>query len=181
LIDMQVAIAFLFWWAAGLHPGGVVAADEQPSGADIAAAGDEAKPKLQYATRILRGRVVWLSEAMERRFGVQAVREARERILALETPDGVLYPLVEDLRGRSFRKDQRLREMDLELLVRQYRGVPMVQVIQVAEVSDAGRFLVDYWCDTCSIVMYEDGPCDCCQEHNRLRKRPVESLHPEAD
>jgi hypothetical protein len=126
-----------------------------------------------YRSRTLRGRVVWLSEALDRRFGAKTVPEARERILALETTTGDLHPLIEDVRGRSFRKDHRLREMDVELLVRQYRAVPLVQVIRVTEVSGDGRFLIDYWCDTCSIEMYEDGPCDCCQEHNRLRKRPL--------
>jgi hypothetical protein len=66
----------------------------------------------------LRGRVVWLAEAMTRLHGVKTVPEAATRVLALETADGKLYPLAEDIRGRGFRRDERLRQIDLELFVR---------------------------------------------------------------
>lgn len=126
-----------------------------------------------YETENVRGRVVYLSEALQRRFGVKTVPEANQRVLALETTDEQLLPLVEDGRGRSFRKDSRLRNMDVELYVRRYRGAPLLQVMRIYELKDDKKFLVDYWCDTCAIVMFEDGPCDCCQDHNRIRKREV--------
>src|SRR5262245_44847935 len=85
----------------------------------------------KHETRTLRGRVVWQAEALSRKFGIRSVPEAAERSLVLETPPGELHPLVEDSRGRAFRADERLRGVDLELLVRQYEGSPLVQVIQV--------------------------------------------------
>jgi hypothetical protein len=131
------------------------------------------KPKT--TTLSLRGRVVWMAEALERRFGIQMVPEAAEQMLALETPGGELYPIVEDVRGRSFRKDQRFRKSDVELLVRRYEGSPMIRVIRIYAWKEGGKFELDYWCDICAISMYEVGPCDCCQEPNRLRERRVES------
>src|ERR1051326_9039598 len=79
----------------------------------------------EYKTQTLRGRVVFLAEAMEEQTGVKSVPEARERILALKTRDGTLVPLLEDVRGRAFRRDERLRSMDLELVVRRYPQSPL--------------------------------------------------------
>lgn len=131
------------------------------------------KDAVRYTTRSIRGRVVWLAEALARRHGVQSVPEAAERVLALETKDGQLIPLIEDKRGRSFRLDQRLRGIDVELLVRQYGGSPQVQVIQIFAVKKDGNYELDYWCEICAIAMFELKPCDCCQADIELRARKV--------
>ena len=127
-----------------------------------------------FKTETIRGRVVYLAEALLRKYGIQSSDDAQERILAVETPEGTLVPLVEDSRGRAFRKDDRLRRIDLELTVRRYEGSPAVQVIRVCELTKDGKYEVDYWCDICSIVMFELKECECCQEPNALRKRKVE-------
>src|SRR5437773_3759357 len=93
------------------------------------------EPSKDYRTETLRGRVVFLAEAFEKRTGVRAVPEARERILALQLADGTLVPILEDTRGRAFRRDERLRDMTVELDVRRYRTSPAVQVIRVLEVA----------------------------------------------
>lgn len=126
----------------------------------------------EYETLTLTGRIVWMAEALQRRFGIQSVPEARERLLAIETPAGGLHPLVDDIRGRSFRLDPRLRVRG-KFLVRRYAGSPMVQVIRIFEVTDQGPFELDYWCDICSIAMFELKPCDCCQGPIELRRRRV--------
>lgn len=132
----------------------------------------------QPVAELIPGKVVWLAEALKRRYGISVVPEASQRLLALETTDGKILPLVEDARGRSFRKDERLRKMDLELLVRRYEGLSMIRVLRVYELQSKKRFIVDYWCDVCAIVMFEDGPCDCCQDHNQLRKRLADVSKP---
>lgn len=128
----------------------------------------------RYETVSIRGRVVWLADALKERYGIKVVREAREQVLALQTPDGQLQPIIEDTRGRAFRIDKRLRGIDMELLVRRYAGLPMIQVIRVYAIKKDGKYELDYWCDICAIVMYQMGPCDCCQQPNRLRQRRVE-------
>jgi hypothetical protein len=127
-----------------------------------------------FKTETIQGRVVYLAEALQRKFGVESSDDAQERILALETKDGTLVPLVEDSRGRAFRVDKRLRGMDLELTVRRYEGSPAVQVIRVCELAKDGKHEVDYWCDICSIVMFELKECECCQEPNVLRRSKVD-------
>jgi hypothetical protein len=127
-----------------------------------------------FELQSIRGRVVYLADAMEARFGVAATAEAKERILALETKAGELVPLLEDVRGRAFRRDERLRKLDVELLVRRYRGSPVVQIIRVFEVAQDGKYELDYWCDICAIAMYELKDCECCQGPVELRRRKME-------
>jgi hypothetical protein len=135
---------------------------------------EPAKPPTPV-TISLRGRVVWLADAIERLHGIQSVPEARERILALETANGQLYPIVEDVRGRAFRQDKRLRQMEVELLVRQRQGSPMVQIVRVFERTREGKFEIDYWCEICAIAMFELKDCDCCQGPIEFRRRMVEA------
>ena len=133
-------------------------------------------------TLALRGRVVWMNDALSRLHGVRTVPESAERILALETGRGDLHPLVEDVRGRAFRRDKRLRERDVELLVRRHPGSAMVQVIRLFSVQPDGKFELDYWCEICAIAMVELKACDCCQGPIELRKRResrVKSREPE--
>ena len=126
-----------------------------------------------FVLETLRGRVVWTAEAMARLHGATSVADAAERSLALETRDGRLYPLLEDVRGRAFRVDERLRKMEVELLVRRYRHAPLAQVVNVFEISADGKFEIDYWCEVCAIAMYELKFCECCQGETELRKRRV--------
>ncbi len=127
----------------------------------------------KYETLSLRGQVVWMAEALAQNHGVTSLPEAAQRVIALQAEDGTLYPILEDVRGGSFRKDERLRGVPLELLVRRHDGSPMVQVIQVFAIDDDGKYELDYWCDICAIAMYELKPCDCCQGSIELRRRRV--------
>lgn len=127
-----------------------------------------------HETLTVRGRVVWLSEAITRLHGIQTVPESRDRTLALETDAGELYPIVEDIRGRAFRRDERLRKMNVELLARRYRGSPMLQIIRVYELTKDRKFEIDYWCEICAIVMFELKECDCCQGPIELRQQKAE-------
>lgn len=141
--------------------------------AETSGAETDSAPK--YRTERIRGQVVWLADALKSQFGITTVPEVAENVLAILTPDGQLLPIVENLRGRAFRKDERLRGKEMEIWVRRYEAQPLIQVLRVFEISDGDRYEIDYWCDVCAIVMYETGPCSCCQDDNRLRKRKVES------
>ncbi|MBX3413862.1 MAG: hypothetical protein KF708_14320 [Pirellulales bacterium] len=143
-------------------------ADDAPSASDT-------EPSAKFKTVTLRGQIVWLAEALERRFGIATDEDAAHAAVALETTDGELVPLAKDVRGRGFHLDPRLRGLDLELLVRRYDGSPVVQVIRVYTRRPDGRYELDYWCDICSIPMYELKPCECCQGESRLRERKVDA------
>ncbi|MEO2016888.1 MAG: hypothetical protein ABGZ53_21230 [Fuerstiella sp.] len=130
--------------------------------------------KPAFRKELVRGQVVWLADGLKSKFGISTVPEVAENSLALLTKDGQLLPIVENLRGRAFRKDERLRDRDMEILARRYDNQPLLQILRVYEIEDGKRFEVDYWCDICAIVMFETGPCACCQDDNRLRRRLVE-------
>jgi hypothetical protein len=127
-----------------------------------------------FTTETIRGKVVFLADVIEHDTGAPVVPEARERVLALRTVEGKLVPLLEDVRARAFRRDERLREMEVELVVRRYEISPLVQVLQVFEIAKDGKFEIDYWCAICSIVMFEKKDCECCQGEVELRKRKVD-------
>lgn len=130
--------------------------------------------KRPYTTETLRGKVVWLSEALERLYGVATEPAAAESAVVLQTPEGHLLPIIPDTRGQSFVVDGRLRDIDLELPVRRYQGVSLVQVIRVLSRRADGLYEIDYWCDICAIPMYILKPCECCQGSTRLREQLIE-------
>ncbi|MDB5335810.1 MAG: hypothetical protein JWN70_1429, partial [Planctomycetaceae bacterium] len=62
------------------------------------------------------------------------------------------------------------RTRPVDLGVRRPPGVPYLQVLMIFTFNEQGeREYTDYWCDICSIPMYEIKPCDCCQAPIRLR------------
>jgi len=142
-----------------------------PAAASQATA-EAAKPK--FTTRSVRGKVVFQAEAMKRLYGVQTDADAAEQAVALESSDGKLVPIVKDFRGRGFLLDPRLRGIDMELLVRQYEGSPLVQVVRVYTIKKGRKYDLDYWCDICAIPMYELKACECCQGPTRIREQLVE-------
>ena len=122
--------------------------------------GDEPE---EAAAEVLRGRV-------ELTLG-----DDDKSAVVLKTKDGKLTPLVEDTRGRAFRKDPRLRKMDVELTVRRSPQENAVNVLAVRELAkDGSKYEVDYWCSICSIAMFELKECECCQGEIELRKQKVE-------
>ena len=89
--------------------------------------------KHPYTTETLRGKVVWLGEALDRLYDVATEPAAAESSVVLETSEGHLWPIIPDTRGQSFVVDARLRDRELELPVRRYRGVSLVQIIRVLD------------------------------------------------
>lgn len=121
--------------------------------------------------RLFRGRVVLLEEAFKQR-GLHVAEEMAKQAV-LETADGALLPLLADWRGRAFFQDERLRDRPVELVGYRRAGMPYLHVLMVFTFDESGtRQYTDYWCDICSIPMYEIQPCDCCQGEIRLRFQP---------
>ena len=114
------------------------------------------------------GKVVMLRPALKSK-GVTAFDEF-DKMVALETKSGELIPIVPDWRGRAFYQDKRLRDRTVNLVGYRRPGIPFLQVLMVFVFNKKGeREYMDYWCDICSIPMYEIKPCDCCQDPIRIR------------
>ena len=115
-----------------------------------------------------------LADALEKR-KIKFYPEDLEGQVALESQDGTLLPILPDWRGRAFHQDERLRNRRVELIGFRRPGVPYLQVLTIYTFDKEGqRQYTDYWCDICSIPMYEIKPCDCCQQDIRLRFQPQE-------
>jgi hypothetical protein len=138
----------------------------------------KAKPAPKHTTETLRGRIVWLGEALKERYGIEGDADTAQSQIALATTDGRLVPIVKDNRGRGFWIDPRLREFDLELTVRRFEGSPVVQIVRVYSIREGRAYELDYWCDTCSIPMYELKDCECCQGPTQFRERLVDKTGP---
>ena len=146
-----------------------------PPVADNATA--ESKPtvknKDEVSKELFSGKVVLLQDALKRR-GVKAFDEFKSQAV-LETDSGELIPIVPDWRGRAFFQDERLRDRRVDLIGTRHKAAPYLQVLMIFVFDDKGtRQYMDYWCDVCSIPMYEIKPCDCCQADIRLRLQPQE-------
>ena len=151
---------------------GVAAADDDrtPLASPAASQADQAAPKKE----LLSGRVVLLSEALKRR-GIKSYAEEIKGQVVLESTTGELLPIVPDWRGRAFFQDKRLRNRPVDLIANRRPDVPYLQVLSIFTFDEDGaRQLTDYWCDICSIPMYELKDCECCQGEIRLRFQPKE-------
>ncbi len=136
--------------------------------------GDATSHDRRYTTETVRGRVVWLDDALNRLVGVATDPTLAETAVVLETSAGELLPILPDTRGRSFMVDPRLRNVELQLLARRYSGIPLLQVIRVFRPTAQGLYELDYWCDVCAIPMVMLKDCECCQGPTRLREQLVE-------
>jgi len=117
---------------------------------------------------LLTGTVKFLGPALRNR-GIKAYEEMDKQTVLI-TEEGELVPLVADWRGRAFHQDERLRNRKVQLVVRRRPGIPYAQVLMVYTFDKEGnRKYTDYWCDICSIPMYEIKDCECCQGPIRLR------------
>src|SRR5579872_6961566 len=134
--------------------------------------GKEEPVKEPPVKEIISGKVLPLHEALTQR-GVKNYEEETKGQVVLVTNEGELIPIVPDWRGRAFYQDERLRNREVELVANRRKGVPWIQVLSIYTFDEDGtRNLTDYWCDICSIPMYEIKDCDCCQGPTRLRFRP---------
>lgn len=140
--------------------------------ADDPAVPKESAPKPQK--QLFCGEVMLVPDALKE-LGVKAYKDELKDQVALLTPEKELVPILPDWRGRAFFQDERLRNRKVELVGYRKPGLPYLQLLSIYTFDDDGeRQLTDYWCDVCSIPMYEIKPCDCCQQPIRLRFQPRE-------
>ena len=161
-------------WSLAQEPAATRKADK-PDSTTTSSANDKvtAKDKDETPKELFSGKVALLQETLKRR-GVKAADEFKAQAV-LETDSGELIPIVPDWRGRAFFQDERLRDRKVDLVGSRQKAAPYLQVQMVFVFDDKGtRQYMDYWCDICSIAMYELKPCDCCQEEIRLRFQPQE-------
>lgn len=150
---------------------GTVSVADGPASPSAEPANADATDDSDADKQLFKGKVVLVAQALKRR-GIRTYDELKGQV-ALETDSGELLPIVPDWRGRAFFQDERLRNRKVELIASKRPGLPYLQVIMIFLFDETGRrCYMDYWCDICSIPMYEIKPCDCCQGDIRLRLQP---------
>ncbi|MBI1310532.1 hypothetical protein GC176_04425 [bacterium] len=136
-----------------------------------AQANPRTKADAEPPRRLYQGKVVLAQEALKQR-GIKVGDEMKNQAV-LETLNGDLIPIAADWRGRAFFQDKRLRNRRVDLVGFQRPGIPWLQTLIIYVINDKGeREVMDYWCDICSIPMYEIKDCECCQGPIRLRLQP---------
>jgi hypothetical protein len=147
---------------------------EPDSGKEPAAQTEPAEQADEPQREVMSGKVVLLSEALKAR-KIKSYEEEIKGQVVLVTNSGEMFPIVADWRGRAFYQDEVLRDRPVDLVVNRHRGVPWLQVLSIYLLDENGvHSIFDYWCDICSIPMYEIKECECCQGPIRLRLRPQE-------
>jgi hypothetical protein len=157
--------------ASGGRPSQQAASSKGEAAEDDRSTDEESEETVKV---IVSGKVVALGEALKQR-GIKSYAEEIKGQIVLVTRAGEIVPIVPDWRGRAFYQDERLRNRPVDLVVNRRKGVPWVQVLSIFTFDEKGvRNITDYWCDICSIPMYEIKDCECCQGPTRLRFRPQE-------
>ena len=145
----------------------LIAAFWLPADSPAPPRGVQAKPEI----KTLRGKVTRLNAALKGR-GLPADPEPIEKQVVLVTDDGSIHPLLSDEASRALFLDDRLRDRDAQLDVRQYAGLPYLQVLKI-QVEEGGKMRVpEYYCIVCTISVRYPQICPCCQGDMELRMKP---------
>lgn len=165
-------IASVVLWAPPADPDGRNSKSVR-TGESAATSKDDDRIDPAPSKELFRGKVVLWKDALKKR-GI-AVLEEFDKLVALETDHGELIPIVPDWRGRAFYQDKRLRNRSVELVGYHRPKLATLQVLMVFTINKSlERQYTDYWCDICSIPMYEIKPCECCQAEIRIRYQKQE-------
>jgi hypothetical protein len=139
--------------------------EEKPAGS--------AGPRRAYQETKLRGKVVPYKPALERMLQIKLAKTWGEDLLALETDDGKLLPILPTEEARFFYQDPQMHNRPVELKVRIHERTSGLQLIEFNTVKDGKLNEIYYWCDVCAIKLFASEPCVCCQGPLEVREHPV--------
>lgn len=145
----------------------LIAAFWLPADSTAAPKGAQAKPEV----KTVQGKVTRLTTALKGR-GLPADPEPIEKQVVLVSDDGAIHPILSDEASRALFLDERLRDRKAQLDVRQYPGLPYLQVLKI-QVEEEGKMRVpEYYCIVCTISVRYPQICPCCQGDMELRMKP---------
>ena len=118
----------------------------------------------------LRGKIVCLTEELDKRFNVLPECDKQHHVYSLKTADGKLYPLLPTESSAAVWMDERFRTRDLQITARSFPSTNYIEVIKIQSWLSAKLYDLYYYCDTCAITSFKPGPCECCQEPVEFRE-----------
>ena len=123
----------------------------------------------------LRGRVVCLTEELDKRFNVLPDCDNRGHVYSLKTADDKIYPFLPTDTAAAVWMDKRFRDRDLQVAARSFPDTNFIEVIKLQSWKSGKLHDLYYFCDICYITAFKPGPCECCQEPIEFRETPAES------
>jgi hypothetical protein len=142
-----------------------------------ASAQDKAKTSEEAQTTSLRGRVVCLTEELQKLYQVLPDCDTRGHVYSLKTTGGKLYPFLPTDSAAAVWMDERYRRRELQITVRLFPQTSFIEVIKFQSRLDGKLHDLYYYCDVCAITSFKPGPCECCQAPVEFRETPTENDH----
>jgi len=122
----------------------------------------------------LRGRVVCLTEELDKVFNVLPECDKRGHVYSLKTGDGKIHPFLPTDTSAAVWMDERYRQRDLQIAVRLFPQTSFIEVIKFQSWKNGKLHNLYYYCDVCAITSNKPGACECCQEPVEFRETLAE-------
>ena len=126
----------------------------------------------------LRGRVVCLTEELDKLYNVLPDCGNRGHVYSLKTADGKIHPFLPTDASAAVWMDERYRQRDLQVTARLFPQANFIEVIKFQSWKNDKLYDLYYYCDVCSITAFKPGPCECCQEPVEFRETLAEDAKP---
>jgi len=121
----------------------------------------------------LDGQAILYGPALRQRLKLELVDDSLDKVVAFETKEGLLVPILPTEAGLFFLRDERVRNKPMRITARVHAKESALEVITFHSLVDGKPNEIYYWCEICSIQMYHLKDCDCCQGPIELREHPV--------
>ncbi len=118
----------------------------------------------------LRGKIVCLTEELDKRFNVLPDCDKRHHVYSLKTGDGKIHPLLPTETSAAVWMDERFRQRELQITARSFPDTDHIEVIKIQSWLNAKLHDLYYYCDICAITAFKPGACECCQEPVEFRE-----------
>jgi hypothetical protein len=138
------------------------------------------KTKLSGEAQILslRGKVVCVTEELQKLYQIIPDCETRGHLYTLKTVEGKFYPFLPVDTAAAIWMDERFRQRDLLVTARIFPAADFIEAIKFQSWRDGKLHDLYYFCDICNISSHKPGPCECCQEPFVFRETPAEDNKP---
>jgi len=134
---------------------------------------DKSEPPGEAKTISLRGRVICLTEELQKPYQVLPDCENRGHLFTLKTNDGKFYPFLPTDSAAAVWMDERYRQRDLQITARIFPQGSFIEVIKFQSWLNGKLNDLYYFCDVCMISTHKPGPCECCQDPVQFRETPA--------
>ncbi len=139
---------------------------------------DKPAPHGEAQTVSLRGRVICLTEELQKPYQLTTDCEARGHVYSLKTSQGKIYPFLPLDTSAAIWMDERIRQRELQVTARTFPNTDFIEVIKLQSWRDGKLHDLYYFCDVCYISSHKPGPCECCQDPFQFRETPADAHKP---